>query len=187
MYLYLAPLLLGFILVGASAFTAAYSRWWGERRGRMATFILRNLLGIPLWLFGFGLAWVEPAPFLLVPGIGVKSLGWLLILAGSAPFIWGHVVLGRPTHSPSIRDTLVRDGLYGHLRHPIYAGGLSIAVGLALLRPTSTVVLACAIGFGWLIIQAHLEEVDLVQRLPAYREYMQEVPRFVPGLRRRRS
>jgi len=35
------------------------------------------------------------------------------------------------------------------------------------------------------MIQARLEEVDLVQRLPAYREYreyMEEVPRFIPRL-----
>lgn len=51
--------------------------------------------------------------------------------------------------------------------------------------PTSTVVLACALGFAWLIIQARLEEVDLLQRLPAYREYMEQVPRFLPRLRER--
>ena len=43
-------------------------------------------------------------------------------------------------------------------------------------------LLACALGFVWLIIQARLEEIDLVQRLPAYKEYMKEVPRFFPRL-----
>jgi protein-S-isoprenylcysteine O-methyltransferase Ste14 len=57
--------------------------------------------------------------------------------------------------------------------------------GLALLRPTATVVLACTLGVVWLIVQARLEELDLVQRLPAYREYMQQVPRFFPCLRKR--
>ncbi len=40
----------GFALVGASAFTSTYSRLWGEKGGRWATIILRNLLGIPLCL-----------------------------------------------------------------------------------------------------------------------------------------
>lgn len=79
----------------------------------------------------------------------------------------------------------MRDGLYGQLRHPIYAGGLLEFVGLALLKPTSTIVLACALGFIWLIIEARLEEIDLVLRLPAYRQYMKEVPRFIPQLQRR--
>ncbi len=90
-------------------------------------------------------------------------------------------------YMPSVRDTLVRHGLYAYVRHPIYAGALLIFAGLALLRPTSAVVLASAIGFIWALIQARLEEMDLVQRLPAYREYMQQVPRFVPRLWQGRS
>jgi protein-S-isoprenylcysteine O-methyltransferase Ste14 len=81
----------------------------------------------------------------------------------------------------------VRDGLYGQLRHPIYAGGLLIFIGLALLKPTLTVALACMLGFGWLVIQARLEEADLIQRLPAYHEYMRHVPGFVPRLRRKQD
>jgi protein-S-isoprenylcysteine O-methyltransferase Ste14 len=185
LFLFLIPLLLGFALVGASAFTAAYSRWWGERRGELATSILRNYLGIPLGFLGFILAWLQPTPPLFVGGGAAKSLGWLLIVAGSVPFFWGHVVLGLPTGWPSVRDTLVRHSLYAYVRHPIYAGGLLMFVGGTLLKPTSSVVLACALGFIWLIVQARLEEIDLVQRLPGYREYMKEVPRFVPRLWRR--
>lgn len=185
MFLFIIPLLLGFAFVGASAFTAAYSRWWGEPRGELATSILRNYLGIPLGVLGFIIAWLQPAPFLFIGGGTAKSLGWLLIIAGSVPFVWGHVVLGRPTGWPSVRDTLVRHGLYAYARHPIYAGGLLMCVGGALLKPTVTVGLACLLGFVWLIIQTRLEEIDLVQRLPVYREYMEQVPRFVPRLWRR--
>lgn len=174
--------MLGFALVGASAFTAAYSRWWGERGGEVTTSVLRNLLGIPLWVFGFITGWLQPAQFLLTGGVGVKTLGWLLIIAGSVPFIWGHLILGKITHMPSVKDPLVRHGLYAYVRHPIYAGGLLVAVGLALLKPTSIVVLACALGFGWLIVQARLEEMDLLQRLPEYRQYMQQAPRFIPRI-----
>jgi len=186
MYLYLIPLLLGFTLVGASAFTATYSRWWGERGGELATWILRNLLGIPIWLFGAILAWLQPSPSLFIPGRTTYTLGSLLVSAGSVPFIWGHLVLGRPTHMPSMQDTLARQSLYAWVRHPIYAGGLLICVGLALLKPTSTFVLACATGFVWLIIQARLEEIDLLQRLPEYREYMEQVPRFIPRMGKKR-
>lgn len=43
--------------------------------------------------------------------------------------------------------------VYAYVRHPIYAGGMLIFVGLALLWPTSTFVLACVLGIGWFIIQ----------------------------------
>ena len=65
MYGFLILLLVGFALAGASAFTAAYSQCWGERGGQPATSILRNFLGIPLWLFGFILAWLAPTALLL--------------------------------------------------------------------------------------------------------------------------
>jgi protein-S-isoprenylcysteine O-methyltransferase Ste14 len=176
------PLLLGLALGGASAFTAAYSRWWGERVGQAVTMILRNVLGIPLWVSGYILAWRDPAPFLFIPVGAVRALAWLLVAAGAVPVIWGHLQLGLRTHMPSVRDSLVRTGLYARVRHPIYAGGILIVGGLAVLRPTAPVLVASGIGIGWVLVQARLEELDLVQRLPAYREYMRQVPRFFPRL-----
>lgn len=85
---------------------------------------------------------------------------------------------------PSVKDTLVRHGLYAYVRHPIYAGGFAIVAGLALIRPTSAFVIACILGFIWLIVQARLEEIDLLQRMPDYKDYMKQVPRFLPRLRR---
>lgn len=175
----------GFALVGASAFTAAFSRWWGEKGGQMATIIFRNLLGIPLWFTGFVLAWLEPSPFLFNPGLWTQPLSVLLIIAGAIPFIWGHIELGWRTHMPSVKDTLVRRGLYAHVRHPIYAGGFLLLAGIALIRPTYSFAIACIMGEVWLMIQARLEEIDLLQRMPDYRQYMKEAPRFIPRIRRR--
>jgi protein-S-isoprenylcysteine O-methyltransferase Ste14 len=185
-YSFLIPLLLGMALVGASAFTTAYSRLWGERGGQRVTSALRNLLGIPLGLAGFVFAWVQPAQSLFIAGMTIKTLGWLLVLAGSIPFLWGHAVMGRRTGWPSLRDSLERRSLYAHVRHPIYAGSILVFIGLALLKPTSPVVLACGVGIVWLYVQALLEEIDLVQRLPEYRDYVKQVPRFLPRLGRTR-
>ena len=180
MFVFLIPLTLGFVLAGASAFTAAYSRWWGEAGGRIATSILRNFLGIPLWLLVFFLAWIQPAAPFFSPSVMSFVLGWSLILVGSIPVLWGHVQLGWRTHMPSVRDTLVRHGLYAHVRHPIYSGGILILIGLALLKPTLAVALASVLAALFLVVQAFLEEIDLLQRLPAYREFMEQVPRFFP-------
>lgn len=180
MYAFLVPLVLGFALGGASALTTVYSRRWGEKGGQMATMVLRNVLGIPLWLVGFLLAWRAAAPLLFTPTRASGVLGWLLITTGAIPVIWGHLLLGWRTHMPSVQDTLVRTGMYAHVRHPIYGGGLLVFSGLALVRPTLPVVVASTLGICWAIVQAVLEEMDLVQRLPAYREYMLQVPRFFP-------
>ncbi len=42
MWSFVMPLVLGFTLNAASAFTAAYSRWWGERGGRAASFVAKG-------------------------------------------------------------------------------------------------------------------------------------------------
>ena len=124
---------IGFTLVGASAFTSAYSKRWGEKGGQRATIVLRNLIGIPLWFVGFVLAWLEPSSFLFNPNRTLKLIGLFLIISGSIPFILGHIELGWRTHMPSVKDTLVRHGLYAYERHPIYAGGFAIFAGLALI------------------------------------------------------
>jgi len=175
----------GFALVGASAFTAYYSKLWGEKGGQIATIILRNLLGIPSWFTGFVLAWLAPSPFLFDSNITFKLMGVFLIIIGSIPFILGHIELGWRTHMPSVKDTLVRHGLYAYVRHPIYAGGFLIIIGIGLFKPTLVFVIACVLGVIWLDVQARLEEIDLLQRMPDYKEYMKQVPRFIPRIRRR--
>jgi len=183
MYVFLIPLLLGFVLGGASAFTATYSRWWGERGGALATSILRNFLGIPLWLVGYILAWLQHAPRFFNPDIVTKTLSWLVIFAGAILVSWGHQTLGWRAHMPSVKDGLARHGVYGRVQHPIYAGTCLILIGFTLLNPTLPVALASAVAIGFFIVMARLEEIDLVQRLPEYRQYMTEVPRFVPRIR----
>jgi protein-S-isoprenylcysteine O-methyltransferase Ste14 len=176
----LIPLLTGFVLAGASAFTAAYSRRWGERGGRLATSLLRNVLGIPLYFYGLVLAWQAAAPLLFASGAVNLGLGWILIVAGAVPVIIGHLHLGWRTHMPSIGDSLMSHGLYAYVRHPIYAGSLLVFGGLALLQPDAPWLLACALSGVFFTVMGRLEEIDLLQRMPEYREYMARVPRFIP-------
>ncbi len=184
MFWFLIPLVIGLLLAGASAFTAVFSKRWGAAGGRTATFILRNLLGIPLWCLGFILAWFAPARWVFEPGPVTTAIGLLLIIIGAIPVVWGHIELGLRTHMPSIKDTLVSTGLYARVRHPIYAGGILVLAGLILLKPAVTVLIASAFVMVWAVIQARLEEIDLLERMPDYRAYMERVPRFIPRLRR---
>lgn len=180
MYYFLLPLLTGFIFAGASAFTATYSRRWSERSGRVATSLLRNVLGIPLYFYGLVLAWRAGSTLLLNSGAVGQGVGWLLIVAGTVPVIIGHLQLGMRTHMPALDDTLKDNGLYAYVRHPIYAGGLVIFVGLALLQPSAPWLLACVLSSVFFMMMGKLEEIDLLQRMPTYREYMLRVPSLLP-------
>lgn len=144
---FLIPLLLGFACDSASAFTAAFSRRWGAEHGQWATFVLRNVLGIPLWVIGLGVAVRSPSPVLFATPVLLEALGWVLLAAGCVVQLLALASLRGRAAKPSMAD---------------------------------------ALGILWALLQARLEEVDLLQRMPAYREYLARVPRFMPRVRTRR-
>jgi len=182
MLIFLVPLLLGFTLNVASAFTATWSQRWGEKRGRQVTAVLRNVLGIPVWVVGLIVAARTPSPALWNPPPAEELLAWLLLAAGCTVIGLALTALRTRAALPSMRDTLVERGLYARVRHPIHAGLFLVWASLVLLHPTEVIALACAIGACWTLVQTGAEEVDLLQRLPGYLEYMRRVPRFLPRM-----
>lgn len=183
MYLFLLPLLAGFLLNAASAFTTFYSQRWGERRGQVASALLRNILGIPLWVVGLILAFRTPAPRLWDSSGLLSALGYAAVIAGAILTTWALSALRLRAAAPSMKDTLVRHGPYAHIRHPIYTSMFLDFAGLAIIQPTTPMLLSSLFGIGWAIIQTRLEEMDLLQRLPGYAEYMRQTPRFLPRWR----
>jgi protein-S-isoprenylcysteine O-methyltransferase Ste14 len=184
MYLFLAPLLIGFTLNSASAFTTFYSHHFGDQAARLLCTILRNILGIPVWAIGYALAAMAPSSQLYTSSLFSSVLAWLLMISGGVTIIIGLWSLRGRAAAPSTHDTLVSHGLYAYIRHPLYSGMLLELTGLFSWVPTMPMLLACLLGVLWVLLQARLEELDLLQRLPSYREYMQRVPCFVPNFKR---
>lgn len=188
---FLAPLLLGFALHSASALTAGTGRavplqhWWGQRGGQAASLGLR-VLGALLWIVGLALAAQTPSRELWTPGPITDALGWAMLVAGGMPIALALRSLGPRVAAPSSADTLIEDGPYALLRHPIHSGMFLEFAGFFLLQPSLAVAVACGLGVLWLLIQTKLEELDLIARVPRYREYMARVPRFIPTRRKTR-
>ncbi len=182
---FLIPLIIGFIFNWASAFTGFYTSKWGERRGRAATFIMRNILGIPVWVIGLILAVRQPSPLLFEPSPAIRWLAWLLAGLGVVPMVLALIRLRKRSYNPSSADTLVDTGIYGRIRHPIYTGVLLELASAAIGHPTSTTLIACGLCLIYVFVQARFEELDLLRRIPSYRDYMTRVPRFFPRLLRR--
>jgi protein-S-isoprenylcysteine O-methyltransferase Ste14 len=183
MYQFLIPLLLGFVFNSASAFTTFFSHRFGERGGRVVCIILRDVLGIPLWAIGYVMAARAPSTSVFNPGVLSSTISWIFILAGISIIIIGLTTLRWRAAAPSVKDTLVDKGVYAHIRHPLYTGMMLELSGLFLWLPTISVLVACLLGIIWVMIQARLEETDLLKRLPEYSEYMRKVPRFIPKIK----
>ncbi|NJD58191.1 MAG: hypothetical protein C3F13_16670 [Anaerolineales bacterium] len=186
MYIFLMPLLIGFIFNSLSAFTCYLSQRLGERNGRVACIILRDVLGIPMWAIGYAMAENAASSLIYTPLWFISVLAGLLMLAGAASIIIGLASIAGRAFAPSTKDTLVSSGIYAYIRHPLYSGLMLELAGLFLYIPKTTVLIACLLGFGWVLIQSRLEEYDLVIRLPAYHEYMLRIPRFVPNVGKRK-
>jgi len=183
MFTFLIPLLIGFALNSASAFTTFFSSRLGERGGRLACVILRDVLGIPVWVIGYGVAALSTSSQLFIPTTFTSIFAWLLIVFGALIIIAGMFSLRWKAAAPSVKDTLVDNGLYAYIRHPLYSGMYMELAGLLLWFPELSMLVAVLLGMLWVWLQARFEEMDLIQRLPAYAEYMQRVPRFIPKLK----
>ncbi len=148
------------------------------------TFITRNILGIPVWALGVALATKPEAKQLFEPDVASTILAWAFLVLGSVLMIWALVLLRLRSFRPTEKDTLVDRGLFAHIRHPIYSGLLLDFIGLVLVRPTVPVLVGSTLGLIFVFVQARFEELDLVERIPPYRDYMRRVPRFLPRFRR---
>ncbi len=169
MFYFLFPLLIGFVSYSASTFTAFFSARFGAHRGKLACIILRDVTGIPIWGIGYALAALTPSPRVFTSSLFISAIAWLLIIAGTAIITLGMLSLGWRAVAPLVNDTLAVTRLVSRIRHPLYSGMLLALVGLFLWFPVHNLLLACLLGALWAALQAGLEEIDLLPRLPAYR------------------
>lgn len=184
MFLFLIPLFLSFSCSIASAFTATYSQRIGQAGGQRVSAVLRNGLGMPLLAVAFILAARRPAPRWIPKSVWTDAAGWVLLATGAALIFWALAALRLRAAAPSLGDTLVRHGPYALVRHPLYDGVFFELAGAILVRPTWPVMVSCVLTGVWVMIQARVEERDLLQRIPDYQAYMKQVPRFFPHFRK---
>lgn len=138
------------------------------------------LLVIALWLP----TWDGASAF-YNPLHPIRLIGLLLLLAGMGLLGFAIVTLGpslTPFPKPRAGATLHTDGLYGWMRHPIYAAIILVASGWAL-----SLMSALGVAFVLLLLiffdqKARHEERLLREQFPDYDAYAQRVPRFVPRI-----
>jgi protein-S-isoprenylcysteine O-methyltransferase Ste14 len=113
-------------------------------------------------------------------------LGAALILFGGAVSTIAVLRFGGGSFlgfTPEEQTGLVRSGLHGKVRHPIYSGIIIAAIGWLMFSPTVATFIVVGITFVYLPIGIHLEERKLIaQHGDAYRRYKAEVPALFPKL-----
>lgn len=151
------------------------------RRGEMLVAIQFALMIIfaatPVWHPG------------LSPGLFADLLLPRLILA--LPFALVALVFGvlgshhireylTPLPYPVDHNQLVQQGVYGLVRHPLYASLLSAALAWTLYALSLSHLMLLIVGFLFFDFKARKEEAWLTERHPEYRDYAARVSKFIP-------
>ena len=114
-----------------------------------------------------------------------RLLGPALLATGGALIARGIVDLGpnlTPLPKPKDDATLVRNGLYRYLRHPIYSGFIALGFGWATLTANSSRLLLAAALAAFFDAKARREEAWLLEKFPEYARYRAEVKKLLPGV-----
>jgi protein-S-isoprenylcysteine O-methyltransferase Ste14 len=112
-------------------------------------------------------------------------LGGVLALAGGLLLAAGIQRLGNrltPLPYPKGDGPLLREGPYRLVRHPIYSGGLFLALGWSLCRHGSLTLGYTLLLLVFLDLKARKEERWLVERFPEYETYRAKVKKLIPFL-----
>lgn len=182
-------------------------RSWQQRR-RTGSTGFRGISGRPFsleWFAGLGfivaMSAAVLAPILQLAGVvspvavldapWVNVTGIALAVVGIAATLYAQLDMGdswRIGVDASETTTLVRSGVFGWVRNPIFAAMMVFGVGIALVTPN----LLALVGLALLVVTIELqvrvveEPYLLTTHGDAYRDYLAAVGRFVPRVGRTR-
>jgi protein-S-isoprenylcysteine O-methyltransferase Ste14 len=112
-----------------------------------------------------------------IAGMGIFFLGLITAIVGRLHLGKSWVALEDYQVLPD--QTLVTNGIYRYIRHPIYAGDLLLLIGLELTL-ASWALLGVSIPVITVMRQAAAEERLLSRTLPGYTAYLGRTKRFIP-------
>lgn len=121
-----------------------------------------------------------PAPRRLGRLVGIPFL-----LLGTIFLAGGSLRLGRnltPLPKPKSDSVLVQDGIYGVVRHPIYAGVIALLLGSGLCTGRIARLAIALASVGFFDAKARREEEWLMERFPGYAAYRRRVCKLIPWL-----
>jgi protein-S-isoprenylcysteine O-methyltransferase Ste14 len=128
---------------------------------------------------------ITPLPVLHVDWIQIAGIA--LAVLGIVLTVWAQLDMGdswRVGVDASETTELVRTGVFGRVRNPIYTAMLTFDLGIALATPNFVAIAGLVLAVAALELQVRqVEEPYLLGKHgEAYRRYTASVGRFIPGV-----
>lgn len=140
----------------------------------LAQFVLMGMV------FGLGLGF-RGEELRAVPTLAAVCL----LLGGAVVGVAGARVLGQnrtPFPKPREGARCVQQGIYGHVRHPLYTSILLLALAWSLFWQSVPACITALVLIPFFQAKARREECWLRETFSDYADYQRRVPRFVPRL-----
>jgi len=111
-------------------------------------------------------------------------LSWFLLIFSIYPVTAGFILLrkvGKPDSNFENTSVLVKSGIYGYIRHPLYLSIFLLGTGIMLKDPEFNQLILGAINMAAIILTALIEEKEMIAKFgDEYREYIKETKMFIP-------
>lgn len=133
---------------------------------------------IPVDVFHWRILMDKPPFWLSAAGLIMFGFGWLLI---SLAFKENAFAVPVVKYQEERRQTVIDQGVYRVVRHPMYTGTCLLLIGIPLWLESYTATIAAIIPIVTLMIRIHFEEQFLKQNLSGYEAYTQRTRyRLIP-------
>jgi protein-S-isoprenylcysteine O-methyltransferase Ste14 len=113
-----------------------------------------------------------------------QVISWILLILSAYIVIAGYLLLkkkGKPSLNFENTSLLVRSGIYGYIRHPLYLSVFMLGTGVMLKDPGPQQLVLGAINTVALWITSRIEEGEMIEKFgDEYRIYMKETKMFIP-------
>jgi protein-S-isoprenylcysteine O-methyltransferase Ste14 len=134
---------------------------------------------IPLDVFRFHLM-DKPGTVLSSLGLAFFAAGWWIMTLALRENAFAAPVV---KHQEERQQRVIDSGVYGVVRHPMYAGSIPLLVGMPLWLESSAAALMASVPIGVLAVRILVEERFLKRELAGYDAYTERVRyRLIPFL-----
>ena len=113
-----------------------------------------------------------------------QIISWILLILSVYVVVTGYLLLkrkGKPDSNFENTSLLVKSGIYGYIRHPLYLSIFLLGTGIVLKDPKPLQLILGTVNLIAIFITARIEENEMIAKFgDEYLEYMRKSRMFIP-------